>query len=60
MAKKWIQGATSNAHGQFRRKAHQAGMTTSQYAQKMADNPNATPRLRKQAVLAKTLMGLNK
>lgn len=53
----WIKGATANSHGQFKAKAHKAGMTTREYAQKMA---GAKGRTGKQANLALTLMGLNK
>jgi len=51
----WIQKATANSHGQFKRKAHAAGMTTRQFAQKMQNAPGKTG---KQARLAQTLMGL--
>ncbi len=52
----WIAGATANSHGQFKAKAHKAGMTTREYANKMAGTPGRTG---KQAQLALTLMGLN-
>lgn len=58
MAKgKWIAGATSNAHGQFKAKAKDAGMSTKAFAKKEASAPGKTG---KQARLAETLMGLNK
>jgi hypothetical protein len=53
VARNWIAGATSNAHGQFRRKAQAAGMSTRAYAAKEAGAPGKTG---KQARLAKTLM----
>jgi hypothetical protein len=53
--KKWVQGATENAHGQFRRKAEAAGETTREFAREKADAPGL---LGKQARLAETLMGL--
>lgn len=57
MAKKrWIQKATSNAHGQFRRKAEKAGETTREYAEEEKDAPGKTG---KQARLALALMGLH-
>jgi len=57
MAKDWIAGATANSHGQFRRKAQAAGMSTAAYARKEA---GASGTLGKQARLAETLMGLRK
>lgn len=54
--KKWIQAATANSHGQFKAKARRVGMSTKEYAQKMAGNPGKTG---KQADLALILMGLN-
>lgn len=56
MAKNWIAGATKNAHGQFRKKAQAAGMSTRAYASKMA---GAGGKTGKQARLAKTLMGMH-
>lgn len=53
--KKWIAAATKNSHGQFKAKAQKAGMTTADYAQKMAHTPSKTGQ---QARLATTLMGL--
>lgn len=32
--KKWIKAATENSHGQFRKKAESAGMSTHAYAEK--------------------------
>lgn len=55
--KKWIQNATANSHGQFRSKARRAGMSTAQYASKMANAPGKTGE---QARLAQTLMGMHK
>lgn len=57
MARHWIAGATSNAHGQFRRKAEAAGMSTRAYAEK---EKGASGTTGKQARLALTLMGLRK
>ena len=53
----WIAKATANSHGQFKAKAHKAGMSTVDYAHKMASSKGKTG---KQARLALTLMGLNK
>ena len=52
----WIAKATANSHGQFKAKAHKAGMSTVDYAHKMAAAPGKTG---KQARLALTLMGLS-
>lgn len=58
MAKKrWIQKATANAHGQFRKKAEKAGESTREYAEQEKDAPGKTG---KQARLALTLMGMGK
>lgn len=54
--KKWVQSATANSHGQFRRKAEAAGESTREFAEEKANAPGL---LGKQARLAKTLMGLN-
>lgn len=51
--KKWIEGATRNAHGQFKAKAKRAGMSTKAYAEK---EKHAKGRTGKQARLALTLM----
>lgn len=56
MAKDWIAGATANSHGQFKKKAEDAGMSTAAYAAKEAGAPGV---LGKQARLAQTLMGLH-
>ena len=56
MTKKgWIKGATSNAHGQFRKKAEAAGETTRQFASEHASDSG---KLGKQARLSQTLMGM--
>jgi len=55
--KKWIAGATSNAHGQFAAKAKAAGMSTSAYAKKHMHDQGMTG---KQARLAATLMKMGK
>lgn len=54
--KKWIKGATANAHGQFAAKAERAGKTTREFAEEKADAPG---KLGKQARLAQTLMGMH-
>ena len=54
--KKWIASATSNAHGQFRRKAEAAGKTTSEFAREHEHDSDKTGE---QARLAETLMGMN-
>jgi hypothetical protein len=57
MAKrKWIAGATANAHGQFRAKAEKAGESTKEFAKQHAGDSGKTG---KQARLAETLMGMN-
>jgi hypothetical protein len=55
--KKFIAQATANAHGQFKAKAHAAGMSTAEAAQAWAHKPG---KLGKQARLAKTLMSFHK
>ena len=54
--KKWIQGATKHAHGQFRAKAEAAGMSTRAFAEKEKGAGGTTG---KQANLALTLMGMH-
>ena len=54
--KKWIKGATANAHGQFAAKAKKAGESTAAFAAEKADAPG---KLGKQARLAQTLMGMH-
>lgn len=54
--KKWVQKATANSHGQFRKKAEAAGKTTRQFAKEHEGSPG---RLGKQARLAETLMGMS-
>jgi hypothetical protein len=53
MARKWIAGATKNAHGQFAAKAKKAGVSTAAYAEKEKGAPG---KLGKEARLAQTLM----
>lgn len=53
----FIAKATANAHGQFRRKAQKAGMSTRAFAEA---NKNAPGKTGKQARLALTLMGFHK
>ena len=52
--KKWIQSATSNAHGQFKAKAEAAGKSTREFAE---EHQHSKGKLGKQARLALTLMG---
>jgi hypothetical protein len=56
MAKKWIAGATKNAHGQFAAKAKRAGMSTRAYANAHKSDSGL---LGKQARLALTLMKMH-
>ncbi len=56
MAKNWIKGATSDAHGQFKAKAQKAGMSTEEYARK---HEHAKGKLGDQARLALKLMGMH-
>jgi hypothetical protein len=59
--KNWIEGATANSHGQFAAKAKAAKMSTSEYANKVGSGKvKASPVTKKQASLAKTLMGMHK
>lgn len=51
--KKWIGKATENAHGQFKKKAESAGMSTRAYAEK---EKGAGGLVGKQANLALNLM----
>lgn len=55
--KKWIKGATENAHGQFRAKAEAAGESTRQFAEEHKGDSGKTGA---QARLALTLIGMNK
>jgi len=54
--KKWIQGATEGAHGQFREKAEKAGKSTAEFAKEHEHDSGKTG---KQARLAETLMGMH-
>lgn len=54
--KKWIKGATENAHGQFRAKAEAAGKSTREFAH---EHEGDSGKLGKQARLAETLMGMH-
>ena len=56
MPKKWIAGATSNSHGQFRKKAEAAGKTTRAFAKEHEHDSGKTGA---QARLAETLMGMS-
>lgn len=53
----FIAKATANSHGQFRKKAEAAGMSTLAYAKEHAGDSG---KLGKQARLAETLIGLGK
>lgn len=57
MARKWIQKATEDNKGKFRKKAEKAGETTREYAEEKKGAPGT---LGKEAREAETLMGLNK
>jgi hypothetical protein len=57
MAKKWIQKATENAHGQFKAKAEAAGKSTEEFAE---EHKGSKGKLGKQARLALALMGASK
>lgn len=50
----WIKGAIKRP-GAFRAKAQRAGMSTSAYARKVAHDPRASTRTKRQAALARTL-----
>lgn len=54
--KKFIKAATANAHGQFKAKAEEAGMSTKSFAKEKSHAPG---KLGKQARLAETLMGMH-
>ena len=56
MAKKWIAGATRNAHGQFAAKAKAAGKTTAEFAR---EHEHDKGKLGQEARLAENLMGLH-
>lgn len=54
--RKWIKAATAGAHGQFRKKAEEAGETTREFAEEKAGAPG---KIGKEARLAETLMGMH-
>ena len=54
--KKWIKGATENAHGQFKAKAEHAGKSTAEFAK---EHEHSKGKLGKEARLAETLMGMH-
>ena len=56
MPKKWIAGATANAHGQFRKKAEAAGKTTREFA---TEHDHDSGKTGAQARLAENLMGMH-
>lgn len=49
----WMAGAVKRP-GAFRAKAKAAGMSTQAYAKKVANDPNASTRTKRQAALART------
>ena len=53
MADKWMQSAVKRP-GAFRAKAKRAGMSTAEYARKVANTPRASTRTKRQANLART------
>ena len=53
--KKWVKGATADAHGQFRAKAEDAGKTTREFAK---EKEHASGKTGEQARLAEVLMGM--
>lgn len=55
--RKWIKAATAGAHGQFKKKAEEAGKSTKEFAEEKASAPGKTG---KQARLAETLMGIKR
>ena len=60
MAEKWVQAAHLK-EGAFSAKAKRAGMTTREYAQSvLKKGSEATPRTKKQAVLARTFRAMSK
>ena len=61
-SKNWIQKALAGAKGHpFKDKAEKAGMSTAGFADKeAAPGSHASAKTKKQAVLAKTLMGMHK
>ncbi len=50
---KWMQSAVKHP-GAFRKKAQAAGMSTSEYANKVKNDPNASTKTKRQAALART------
>ena len=56
MAKKWIAGATRNAHGQFAAKAKAAGKTTAEFAR---EHEHDKSKLGQEARLAENLRGMH-
>ena len=53
MAKKWMEKAFANSHGQFKAKAKKAGMSTKAYAKKESKSSSASTKTKRQANLAK-------
>lgn len=49
----WMEKAFANSHGQFKAKAHRAGMSTEAYANKESHDPEASTKTKRQANLAK-------
>lgn len=57
----WIEKATANSHGQFAAKAKKNKMSTAGYANEVTSGKVKASRVtKKQASLAKTLMGMHK
>lgn len=59
MAEKWMQKAFANSHGQFKAKAHKAGMSTAAFAKKEAHSPTASTKTKRQANLANIARSVN-
>ena len=55
----WMERAFANSHGQFKAKAHKAGMSTKTYANKEAKSDSASTKTKRQAVLARTAARVN-
>lgn len=55
MAKKknWMKEAFANSHGQFKKKAQEAGMSTAAYAEHALRSKKASTKTKRQANLAK-------
>lgn len=49
----WMEKAFANSHGQFKAKAHKAGMSTAKFASKEAKSSSASTKTKRQANLAR-------